>query len=115
MTKKLLRICDVLASARVLMTPKLQVVVFWDFQEKETMSFPRTYAPVDENLEKVKNRGESSVVQSHLGNGYKSGLLICEGQWLVGKNLKSRYLRFVICDRIWTLLFCTGPSTPKNM
>ena len=39
---------------------------------------------------------------SHLGNVYKSGLLICAGPRLVGKNLKSRDLRFAICDRIWT-------------
>jgi hypothetical protein len=34
----------------------------WDFQEKETTSFHCTYAPVDANLEKVKKRGESSVM-----------------------------------------------------
>jgi hypothetical protein len=56
------------------MTPKLQVVVFWVFQKKRNTSFPRTYAPVDENLEKVKTRGESSVMIKGAG-----GIANCQG------------------------------------
>jgi len=37
----------------------------WGFQEKETMSFYRTYAPIDANLEKVKKRGDSSIMNAH--------------------------------------------------
>jgi len=39
-----------------------QVVVFGGLQEKETTSFRRTYAPIDENLEKVIYRGQSSIM-----------------------------------------------------
>ncbi len=65
-----------------------------------------------------------------IGNGYKSGLLICASQRLVGKNLKSRIsdLRSVIesglskigksrpyaSSHFMSLLFCTGPSTYKD-
>jgi hypothetical protein len=42
-----------------------QVVLFGLNQEKETMPFPHMYAPVVKSLEKLKKRGESSVVCSY--------------------------------------------------
>jgi hypothetical protein len=35
---------------------------FWIEPRKDTTSFPHTYAPIVKNLEKLKKRGESSIV-----------------------------------------------------
>jgi hypothetical protein len=53
----------------------------WGFQEKETMSFHRMYAPVDANLEKVKKRGESSVMYVRLAFGQQPAAYVLCPFW----------------------------------